>query len=89
MSLPLIKYGNITPTIITDSLHQYPSYRQLLLPLGGYIVNSSDYYSYRIIGKLTDFLQLQEFIFRNLTVECFTIGVWCSLHRLRQKSVTS
>jgi hypothetical protein len=29
--------------------------------LGGYIVNSLDCYSYRIIGKLTAFLYLQEF----------------------------
>ncbi len=29
--------------------------------LGGYIANLSDFYSYRFIGKLTDFLQFQEF----------------------------
>ncbi len=40
-----------------------------LVPLGGYIVNSLDYYSYRTIGKLTVFLQLQEFSLRNPTVE--------------------
>ena len=27
----------------------------IVRPLGGYIVNSLDYYSYRIIGKLTSF----------------------------------
>jgi hypothetical protein len=32
----------------------------LLVRLGGYIVNSLDCYSYRLIGKLTAFLQLQE-----------------------------
>ena len=31
--------------------------------------NSLDYYSYRLIGKLTAFLQLQEFILRNIPVE--------------------
>jgi hypothetical protein len=36
---------------------------------GGYIVNLSDYYSYRLIGKLTAFLQLQEFSLHNLPVE--------------------
>ena len=33
----------------------------IVVRLGGYIVNLSDFYSYRIIGKLTAFLQLQEF----------------------------
>jgi hypothetical protein len=32
-----------------------------LVRLGGYIVNLSDFYSYRFIGKLTSFLHLQEF----------------------------
>jgi hypothetical protein len=40
--------------------------------LGGYIVNSSDFYSYRFIGKLTAFLQFQEFSLRNLTVTSST-----------------
>jgi hypothetical protein len=35
----------------------------------GTIVNSLDYYSYRLIGKLTAFLQLQEFSLRNIPVE--------------------
>ena len=29
--------------------------------VGGYIANLLDFYSYRLIGKLTAFLQLQEF----------------------------
>ena len=36
---------------------------------GGYILNLSDFYSYRLIGKLTAFLQLQEFSLRNQTVD--------------------
>ena len=36
---------------------------------GRYITNLSDVYSYRLIGKLTVFLQLQEFRYRNLPVE--------------------
>ncbi len=32
-------------------------------------MNSLDYYSYRVIGKLTDFLQLQEFNLYNMTVD--------------------
>jgi hypothetical protein len=43
-----------------------------LVGLGGYKVNSLDCYSYRIIGKLTAFLKLQEFIFRNMTVDYST-----------------
>ena len=37
-----------------------------------YIVNLSDFYSYRLIGKLTVFLQLQEFSQRNQTWELRT-----------------
>jgi hypothetical protein len=35
--------------------------------VGGYIANLLDFYSYRLIGKLTAFLQLQEFSFRRHT----------------------
>ena len=38
----------------------------------GYIVNLSDFYSYRLIGKLTAFLQLQEFSLRNQIVDFST-----------------
>jgi hypothetical protein len=34
----------------------------LVVRLGGHIMNLSDLYSYRIIGKLTAFMSLQEFI---------------------------
>jgi hypothetical protein len=44
-----------------------------LLRLGGYIVNLSDFYSYRIIGKLSVFFQLQEFRFRE--AEAFRINL--------------
>jgi hypothetical protein len=36
-------------------------YLILLVRVGGYIVNLLDFYSYRLIGKLTVFLQFQEF----------------------------
>jgi hypothetical protein len=39
-----------------------------LVRLGGYIVNLSAFYFYRLIGKLAAFLQLQEFSLRNMTV---------------------
>jgi hypothetical protein len=41
----------------------------LLVRLGGYIVNLSDFYSYSLIGKMTAFLQLQEFSLRKPTVD--------------------
>jgi hypothetical protein len=40
-------------------------------------VNLYSFYSYRIIGKLTEFF-LQEFIFRNQTVDCSTSAAWHS-----------
>jgi hypothetical protein len=36
-----------------------------------YMVNLSDFYSYRLIGKLTDFLQLQEFSQRHFRCAAF------------------
>jgi hypothetical protein len=39
----------------------------LLVSQAGYIVNLLDFYSYRLIGKLTAFLQLQEFSLRKQT----------------------
>jgi hypothetical protein len=41
--------------------------------------NLSDFYSYRLIGKLTDFLHLQEFILYKHNVECSTTAAWLSL----------
>jgi hypothetical protein len=69
---------------------QSPLCRRSLVFLGGYIVNSFDCYSYRLIGKLTAFLQLQEFSLRNLTVEdSSTFGTRRSLHNLKQKLVST
>ncbi len=72
MRLPLIKYGNIALTIITIYRAQSPLCLLLLVRLGGYIVNSLHCYSYRLIGKLTAFLQLQELSLRNMTVDYST-----------------
>jgi hypothetical protein len=71
MTQLLIKYRNIALT--TTILHQgwCHLYLSLLLSLAGYIVILSDFYSYRLIGKLTVF-QIQEFRFRNTTVDCST-----------------
>jgi hypothetical protein len=51
----------------------------LLVRLGGYIANLYVFDSYRLIGKLTAFLQFQEFIFRNLTVDTSTSAARRSL----------
>jgi hypothetical protein len=53
---------------MTNSFKMYHLYLLFLVRLGGYIENLSDFYSYRLIGKLTVFLQLQEFNFRKPTV---------------------
>jgi hypothetical protein len=53
----------------------------------GYIVNLSDFYSYRIIGKLTVFFQIQEFCQRNQIVDSSTTVVWLSLSRSKVKLV--
>jgi hypothetical protein len=75
----MIKYGNITLTIITIPLSQSPLYLVLPVRLGGYIVNLLDCYSYRLIGKLTVFLRLQEFNFHKPTVDFSTSSAPSSL----------
>jgi hypothetical protein len=57
----------------TDKIQKYRSdynnmsllHLLLLVRVGDYIVNSCDFYSYRIFGKLTPFLQFQEFRLRH------------------------
>jgi hypothetical protein len=51
----LIKYGNIVLTTTTDRRVRY-HLCLLKLRQAGYIVNLSDFYSYKFIGKLTVFL---------------------------------
>ena len=61
----------------------------LLVRLGGYTVNLWAFYFYKLTGKLTATLQLQEFILRNMTVISSTTNVWPSPHSLNRKSATS
>ncbi len=61
----LIKYGNIVLTTTTGHRVRYHLWLLLLVWVGGYIVNLLDFYSYRLIGKLTAFLQIQEFSLPN------------------------
>ncbi len=75
----MIKYGNIALTTTITLLTLYHLCLLLLVRLGGYIVNLSDFYSYRIIGKLTAFLQLQEFSLCNQTRDFSTTAARRSL----------
>ncbi len=68
----LIKYGNIVLTTTTGHRLQYHLCLLLLVRQAGYIVNLSDFDSYRLIGKLIAFLQLQEFSLRRHIVTCST-----------------
>jgi hypothetical protein len=52
-------------------------------------VNLCNFYSYRPIGKLIAFLQLQEFSLRILPVHSSTSAARLSPHSLRQGSTTS
>ena len=61
MKLPLTKLENITLIIITGPLRPSHLCLLLLVRLTGYTVNLYTFYFYRIIGKLTASLQLQEF----------------------------
>jgi hypothetical protein len=67
-----LKYGNIVLTTTTGRRVRYHLCLLLLVRQAGYIVNLLDFYSYRLIGKLTAFLQLQEFSQRNLPVASST-----------------
>jgi hypothetical protein len=80
-----IKYGNIVLTTTTGHRVWYHLCLLFLVRLGGYIVNLSDFYSYRFIGKLTAFLQLQEFILRNSPVTSSTSVTCLSLNNSRAK----
>jgi hypothetical protein len=76
----LIKYGNIVLTTTIGRRARYYLYLLFQVRVGGYIVNLLDFYSYRLIGKLTAFLQFQEFRQRNLPVEdSFTFAARLSL----------
>jgi hypothetical protein len=74
----LIKYGNIVLTTTTVRRVWYHLCLLLLVRQAGYIVNLSDFYSYRLIGKLTAFLQRQEFSQRKPTVASSTSAARCS-----------
>ena len=80
MRLALTKAENITLIIITIPITLSPL--SLLLPvrLGGYTEILCAFYLYKFIGKLTAFLQLQEFILLNMTVASSTSAAQLSHH---------
>ena len=65
----LIKYGNIVLTTTIGRRVWYHLCLLLRVRVGGYIVNLLDFYSYRFIGKLTAFSQLQELELEDLKIE--------------------
>jgi hypothetical protein len=72
-------YNNRPPSAV--------SFMPAIVRVGGYIVNLLDFYSYRLIGKLTAFLQLQEFSQRKPTVACSTSAARLSLLGSKAKLV--
>jgi hypothetical protein len=77
------KYRDTTITPLT----LYPLYRLMLVRLRSYIVNWSDFYSDSLIGKLTAFLQLQEFCQHNQIVDSSTTSARLSLTSSKAKLV--
>ncbi len=65
-------YNNRPPSVVSFM-------SAIVVRQAGYIVNLLDFYSYRLIGKLTAFLQLQEFSHHNLPVASSTSAVRLSL----------
>ncbi len=68
MRLSLTKLENITLTIITTLLMLSPLCLVLLVRPGDSIVTLYSFYFYKLVGKLTVSLYLQEFTLSNMTV---------------------
>ena len=81
MRLLLTKLEKIALIIITIPLPRSPLCLLLLVRLGGYTVNLYVFYFYKVIGKLTVLLQLQEFSLHNMTVSSSTSDTHHSHHR--------
>ena len=62
MTLPLTKLENIELIIITIPLMLSPLCLLLSVRLEGYTVNLCVFYFYKLIGKLTASLKIQEFL---------------------------
>jgi GT2 family glycosyltransferase len=79
------KNGNIVLTTTTGHRVWYHLCLLLLVHQADYMVNLSDFYSYRLIGKLTAFLHLQEFSQRKHNVVCSTSAARRSHSSSREK----
>ena len=79
----LTKYANTAQTKIIVPLTLSPLCLLLLVRLGVYIVKLCAFYSYRLIGKVTAFLQLHQFTLRNPTVVSSTTAARRSPHTSR------
>jgi hypothetical protein len=86
MRLPLTKYESTALTIISVPLTLCHLCLLLLVLRAAPTVNLCAFYFYRRIGKLTAFLQLQEFSLRN---QPFTIVALRSPHSSSLRSATS
>jgi hypothetical protein len=75
----LIRYANIVLTTTTGHRVRYHLCLLLLVHQTGYIVNLSDFYSHRLLGKLTASLQFQEFCQCNQIVDFTTTAARLSL----------
>jgi hypothetical protein len=92
MRMLLTRSGNIALTIIITLLTLSLLCRLFPVRLGGFIVNLSEFYSYRLIGKLTAFLKFQEFSRRHQTWDhssTFAVRLFlpCSNHVYHRSSI--
>ncbi len=69
------KIRKIALTMIIIPLTPSPLCLLLLVRLGGYVVNFCAFHFYKLIGKLTASLQLQEFSLCNIPVPLLPRGV--------------
>jgi hypothetical protein len=87
MKLLMTKSVNIVRTIITTLLRLSRLCRLLLVRMDVYIVTSSDFYSYRLIGKLTAFFAVSgvQSEQSNLGATCFHFRRTVVLNQLKSK----
>ena len=87
-----IKYDNTSLTIIIVPLTLSPLCLLWLVRLGAYTPNLCGFYFYKLIGKVTAFLKLQEFSLRKLPVDSSTSACTAarrSPHSSKSEWVTS
>ena len=85
----MTKFENIPLTVIITPLKLSPVCLWYLVRLGGYIVNLYVFYFFRLIGKLTAYLQFQKFSLCNPTMASSTTVVPCSPQSSNQNATAS